>query len=180
MAFSLRRSIPLIITLGVLVLLGLFVGRVAFLYTKIQSGELTDSPDFAFTESVTFSPRLQQAIDNPNPDLLTDVDSDDDPALGSEDAVLTIVEFADFGCPYSREASFSIRALATTYGDKIKYVYRDFPIVEIHPEAQMAAEAGGCAEEQNKFWAFHDVLYQNQDDLSRQALRDHARSVGLD
>jgi protein-disulfide isomerase len=109
-----------------------------------------------------------------------DLATDDDPSLGSPDATLTIVEFADFGCPYSREVSYAIRRLASVYENDLRYVYRDFPLEDLHPQALVAAEAGECADAQDRFWAFHDQLYQHQSDLSREALVAYAAGVGLD
>src|SRR4029079_17144765 len=92
---------------------------------------------------------------------------------------VTIVEFADFGCPYSRASSFIMRSLARKYGDQIRYVYRDFPIEELHPGATLAAEAGDCAQEQNKFWEFHDKLYLNQTDLRQERLVQLAQEKNM-
>ena len=178
-----RHLAPLIITLVILGVLSVFIWCVAMVYTGIQSGDIQSSSDINLTsgEAITTSPRLAQIVRSVDPEQAMDVATDDDPSIGNPDAKLTIVEFADFGCPFSREASFSIRALALTYADRIEYIYRDFPITDSHPEAQMAAEAGECAREQDedKFWAYHDTLYQNQDDLARSSLREYARAVGL-
>jgi protein-disulfide isomerase len=173
-----RRLMPLVITGVLLVLAGLFVMRVVVLYNRIQDGQ--GKTPFDEVSELTRSPRLAAAIRSTPEDKVYDVVDEKDPTLGSDKASLTIVEFADFGCPYSRKASFSLRALALAYGEKIRYIYRDFPIAEIHPEAFLAAQAGECANEQNGFWAYHDMLYQNQDDLSRNSLRAYAQAVGLD
>ncbi|KKW44388.1 MAG: DSBA oxidoreductase [Parcubacteria group bacterium GW2011_GWA2_56_7] len=174
---SLRSLVPLALTLAVLAVVGVFVARVLVLYNVVQKEGVL--PSDLGTDSITISPRLAATIARPNPNDVFDVVSDDDPSIGNAEAKLTIVEFADFGCPFSREASFAIRALALTYGDRIRYIYRDFPIPELHPDAQAAAEAGECADDQGKFWAYHDMLFQNQNDLSRPALRQYAASVGL-
>lgn len=181
MKIEMHHLLPLLVTLLVLGGLGAFVWRVVSIYGGIERGEITSSLDLTFQDSLTTSPRLSQIVRQTDPLLAQDVVTEDDPALGNPDATLTIVEFADFGCPFSREASFAIRSLALTYADRIRYIYRDFPITEVHPEAQMAAEAGECAREEgdDKFWAYHDTLYQNQNDLTRPALREYARAVGL-
>jgi len=177
-----RHFLPLVVTLVVLGVIGMFLLRVVRVYNGIQRGETENTFNTNFQNALTTSSRLAQIVESTDPLIVMDVATDDDPSIGEPDAKLTIVEFADFGCPYSREASFSIRALALTYADRIQFIYRDFPITELHPDAQMVAEAGECAREQSdqKFWAYHDILYQNQQDLTRPALREYARSVGLD
>jgi len=176
-----RHFLPLVVTLVVLGLLGLFVSRVVSVYLHFEGGGVQETPNLSFEDALTTSPRLAQIVQSIDPLQARNVTTDDDPSIGNPDAKLTIVEFADFGCPYSRQASFAIRALALTYADRVQYIYRDFPILELHPDAQMASEAGECAREEgdDKFWAYHDTLYQHQDDLSRLALREYARSVGL-
>lgn len=176
-----RRLVPLLVTLLVLGLLGLFVWRILSVYSRVSRGEVAPAITFGFQDALTTSPRLAQLESNSGEVETVDVATDDDPSIGPKEAKLTIVEFADFGCPYSRQASFAIRALALIYSDRIHYVYRDFPLTELHPDAQVAAEAGECARQdgEEKFWAFHDMLYQHQDDLSRESLREYARSVGV-
>ena len=104
----------------------------------------------------------------------------DDPAWGPPGASVTVVEFSDFECPYCREAYPTVRALMRQYGDRVLFQYRDFPISDIHPDAQKAAEAAACAHAQGKFWDYHDLLFQNQEDLSREALTRYALTVNAD
>jgi protein-disulfide isomerase len=115
----------------------------------------------------------------PLSDQSASIVSTDDPALGRTDATLTIVEFADFECPFSREASLTMRELSLKYPERIHYIYRDFPISDTHPLAQKAAEAGECAAEQGQFWQYHDKLYANQSDLSSDRLNEFASELGL-
>jgi protein-disulfide isomerase len=109
--------------------------------------------------------------------------ADDDPVLGNDNAQLTIVEFSDFQCPYCkrfRDQTFD--QLKKQYIDtgKVKLVYRDFPLSSIHPMAQKAAEAGECADEQGKFWEYHDKIYENQQLLSIDSLKQWAKDLSLD
>lgn len=108
--------------------------------------------------------------------------ADDDPALGDPDAKVTLVEFGDFQCP------FCARFFQTTEQDiiekyvktgKARFVYRDFPISAIHSEAQKSAEAAECADEQGKFWPYHNILYQRQNELSPQNYKKWAVELGL-
>lgn len=108
------------------------------------------------------------------------VATSDDPAFGNSEAALTIVAFEDFQCPFCGEMFPVIREMLARYESSIRFIYRDFPNVDLHPEALLAAEAGECADEQEKFWPFHDRLYQNQDQLGRTALIRYAEASGLD
>ena len=101
------------------------------------------------------------------------------PARGPVGAPVTIVVFSDFQCPFCAKANPTIQQVFETYGDKVRLVFRDFPLT-IHPLAEKAAEAGHCAEEQGKFWEMHDRLFANQDHLAVVDLKGHAREIGLD
>jgi protein-disulfide isomerase len=110
-----------------------------------------------------------------------DVSVDDDPALGPEDAPVTIVEFADFQCPYC--ATFNTQTLPqilSNYGDRVRFVYRDFPLTSLHANALKAAEASECADDQGAYWKYHDLLFQNQSALDDASLKGYAASLGLD
>lgn len=104
------------------------------------------------------------------------------PSFGPKDAPLTIVEFADFECPYSGESFPVIRSLLAEYGDRIHFVFRGFPLPTLHEHAVAAAEAAACAAAQgtDKFWAYHDRLFLNQDRLDENSLRIYAVQAGLD
>ena len=104
----------------------------------------------------------------------------DDPYKGGVDARVVIVELSDFQCPYCYQAFPVVGELISTYGDQIKFIFRDFPDSGRHPQAQKAAEAGECAQEQGKFWEMHDKMFINQDDLSLTALKRYAEEIGLD
>lgn len=105
--------------------------------------------------------------------------ANDDPFLGPKTAKVTVVEFSDFQCPFCRQSFPIVRELEATYRNKIRIVYRDFPITQIHQFAFKAAEAGQCANEQGKFWAYHDKLFTNQERLDILSLKEYARQVGL-
>lgn len=103
----------------------------------------------------------------------------DDPFRGDAQAPVTIVEFSDFECPYCREAAPIIARVMDAY-PSLRFQYRDFPIGDAHPHAVQAAEAGACAHQQGKFWAYHDILFANQDRLTRADLGRYAAEIGLD
>jgi len=97
------------------------------------------------------------------PVVVEGVSPDDDPSWGPTDAPVTIIEFSDFQCPYcSRFFSQTYPQIKQQYEGKIRFVYRDFPLASIHPWAETAAEAAGCANDQGKFWEYHDSIFQNQ------------------
>jgi protein-disulfide isomerase len=90
-------------------------------------------------------------------------------SMGSDDAPVTILEFADFQCPACMGFAGTIKPqleLAWVESGQARYVYYDFPLTTIHPHAFLASRAGRCADEQDQFWAYHDVLYRNQSSWS--------------
>lgn len=104
----------------------------------------------------------------------------DDPYKGSVDAKIVIVEFSDFQCPFCLQSFPIVKQVISKYGDQIKFIYRDLPNSSIHPEAQIAAEAGECAHAQGKFWEMHDQIFINQNNLTSDALKGYAQGIGLD
>ncbi len=101
------------------------------------------------------------------------------PARGPTDAKVTIVEFSDFQCPYCGAAYTTVEQLMQQYAGKVKLVFRQFPL-PIHPQAEKAAEASLCAQDQGKFWEFYDLLFKNQKKLDVSDLKTYAASAGLD
>jgi len=102
------------------------------------------------------------------------------PAKGPESAPVTIVEFSDFQCPYCFRANASLKQVEEKYPGKVRLVFRNFPLTQIHPNAAKAAEAASCANDQGKFWQMHDKMFANQSKLSVPELKQHASEVGLD
>lgn len=102
------------------------------------------------------------------------------PTLGPADAPITIIEFADFQCPYCQASVYPVRQLLREYPNQIRFVFRHFPITAVHPLAETLALAGMCAHDQGKFWAMHDALYAEQETVDRARIDAIAQSVGLD
>jgi protein-disulfide isomerase len=103
----------------------------------------------------------------------------DGPAKGPKTAKVTIVEFSDFQCPYCSRGKKVMEEVVAKYGDKVRLVFRDFPL-DFHDKAQKAAEAGQCANDQGKFWAMHDWMFDNQQALDIPALKGAAKTMGMD
>ncbi len=101
------------------------------------------------------------------------------PSRGPDSAPITIVEFSDFQCPFCSRAVKTVDEVLKAYPDKVKLVFRQFPL-DFHKEAPKAAEASLCAQDQNKFWEYHDALFANQQALKVEDLKAHAKKVGLD
>jgi protein-disulfide isomerase len=112
-------------------------------------------------------------------DLAVPVDAERDHVRGPEDAPVTLVEYGDFECPYCGQAEGVIRELLADFGD-LRYVWRHLPLNDVHPRAQLAAEAAEAAAVQGAFWAMHDLLLDNQDALGPRELVGHAEALGLD
>lgn len=116
------------------------------------------------------------------------VDADDWRTLGSSDAAVTLIEYSDFQCPYcGRYARETFPQILETYvlTGKIRYVFKNFPLTSIHPQAEKAAEAAECAGEQGKYWEMHEALFNNQQQWSGQAsavqtFKQFATDLGLD
>ncbi len=105
------------------------------------------------------------------------------PSLGREDAPVTMVEFSDYQCPFCKRHFLTVLPIIKKeYIDtgKIRYVFRDFPIASLHPQAKKGHEAAYCAREQNKYWEMHDTLFENSKDFSVPALKRYAQGIGLD
>jgi protein-disulfide isomerase len=102
------------------------------------------------------------------------------PARGPADAAVTIVEFSDFHCPFCRSVQPTLNALLEKYPADVRLVYRHLPLDDIHPSARRAAEASWCADEQGRFWPFHDRLYASGPDASDGTLARLAKEAGLD
>jgi protein-disulfide isomerase len=100
------------------------------------------------------------------------------PAKGPENAPVTIVEFSDFQCPFCSRLIPTLDQVTAKYGDKVRVVFRQFPLA-MHAQAQKAAEASLCANDQGKFWEMHDAMFKNQQQLAVDALKAQATQLGL-
>lgn len=102
------------------------------------------------------------------------------PAKGPENAPVTLIEFSDYQCPFCKRVEPTVEALLAKYGASIRFVYRHMPLDGLHPRARAAAIAAVCAENQGKFWEYHDLLFANQQALADADLEKYATQLGLD
>jgi protein-disulfide isomerase len=107
------------------------------------------------------------------------VSADDDPSKGGKDAKVTVIEFTDYQCPFCSKVRPTVKQLIADYGDKVRYVLRDFPL-EFHPAAKKAAEAAQCAGDQDKYWEYSELLWNNQKSLETPDLKRYAGELKLD
>jgi Na+/H+ antiporter NhaA len=113
-------------------------------------------------------------------DLSEDVDPDRDHIRGPDDAPVTLVEYGDFQCSYCGQAEQVIRELLSAKGSDVRYVWRHLPLNDVHPDAQLAAEASEAAAAQGAFWELHDILLNHQDALTLDHLAEYAEELALD
>ena len=99
---------------------------------------------------------------------------------GNPEGEVTLVEYGDFECPYCGQAHPIVTELLQRMGAEIRFVFRHFPLSQMHPHAQLAAEAAEAAAAQGKFWEMHDTLYENQQSLDPQSLVAYAADLDLD
>ena len=112
--------------------------------------------------------------------LTMPVSEDRDHIQGPADAAVTLVQYGDYECPYCGAAYPIIKEVQARMADRLRFVFRNFPITTSHPHAEQAAEAAEAAASQDKFWPMHDLLYENQKRLRDQDLRAYAEKLGLD
>lgn len=102
-----------------------------------------------------------------------------DHVQGNKDAPLTLLEYGDFECPHCGHAHPIVKALQERFGDQLKFVYRHFPLAQMHPNAESAAETSEFAGVHKKFWEMHDLLFENQEQLGSPLYKELAKTLGL-
>jgi protein-disulfide isomerase len=103
-----------------------------------------------------------------------------DHAQGPPDAPVTLVEYGDYECPYCGKAYPVVKEIQQRMGDRLRFVFRNFPLNTLHEHAGVAAQAAEAAAAQGKFWEMHDILYEHQDELADADLRQYALKIGLE
>ena len=146
---------------------------------RVKSGLENMQKDLANLRSLVAS---RQAPSAPRADTPVTVGVANNPMLGTPEAPLTLIEFSDYQCPFCRRfADTTLPVLKRDYIEtgKLRYVFRDFPLDRLHPQARKVAEAAHCAGDQGKYWAMHDLLFQQQQGLQVDRLKGYARQLGL-
>ena len=105
---------------------------------------------------------------------------DGDHVRGSREAPVVLVEYGDYECPYCGRAYWVVKRLLADLGDSLAFVFRNFPVIDVHPRADSVAEALEAAAAQGRFWEMHDWFYEHQHELEGLDLERHARAMGLD
>lgn len=132
-----------------------------------------------FLESLRSQAKVVVYLQAP-PVFRAEVAAEGAPFKGAKTAPVVIVKFEDFHCPFCKQVQATLEQLLARYSEQVKLVHRDFPIDQLHPQARKAHEAARCANDQGKFWAYHDQLYANAPKASPEDLKAYAQEVGLD
>ena len=159
-------------------------------------GPTTKTCQMVTTQTASFPPARCQEMSQHVPEIIEDlkkmeaanqplsaelqlaIAANTAPGFGPEAAPVKVVEFSDFECPFCSRAATAVHQLKEKYGEKVRFVFRQFPL-PMHSHAHGAAQAALAASAQGKFWEYHDVLFQNQQSLDRAALEGHAKTAGL-
>lgn len=171
-----NKIVPVLVVL--LIVASFFIGS---LYTKVSFLEKNGGSAAANAGAVAGAAQ-PPADAGPPEGTPVDVDVKDAPMLGNKDAKVAIVEFTDYQCPFCGQLfTNAFPQIKKDYIDtgKVAYFVRDFPLFQIHPQAQKAGEAASCAKDQNKFWEYHDKLFANQSALQLADLKKYAVDLGL-
>jgi protein-disulfide isomerase len=132
-----------------------------------------------YFETLRADARITTYLKSP-PVYRTEVQTSGAPFKGAENAAVKIVKFEDFDCPFCKTVQPTLAELLKKYDGKVRLVHKDLPLVAIHPQAPLAAEAARCAGDQGKFWHYHDILYSKAPKLAPADLKAYAKEVGLD
>jgi len=160
-------------------------GQITGLTVAIDSIEVTGGGDSGDSGAVVVPPKNDGDSGNDTPPVppptadVGELVDDDDAVRGPEDAKITIVEFSDFECPFCGRAIPVVEQVMEEYEGDVKLIFKDFPL-SFHQNAQKAAEAAECAGEQDQYYEYHDVLFDNQTALSISDLKQYAADLGLD
>lgn len=156
-----------------------FIDEVKNKVVEMQKTAYVNAAKEAFIRQLRAQSRIEIFLERPRLISLDLTPDDDEPWLGSKDAPITIQVFIDFQCPYCKTAISTLKDLLAKKKENIRIVARDFPLPS-HPDAAMAARAAACADDQDCYWEYHDLLFDNQQKLDVTSLRGYAAALGLD
>ena len=168
--FGIVAGVLALCTIGFFILLGIV----------LKGGGLTAAAGSGTQIAANNQPPTAPNQPDPNAAAvnLPAVDEKQDHIRGSKNAKVTLVEYSDFECPFCSRFYPTVKQVQQEYGDKVRFVYRHFPL-SFHPQAQPAAEASECASEQGKFWEFHDGIFENQERIGDALYKELAGKAGL-
>lgn len=170
-------GIVLILSVTLFLVFGAWFSWLVFVNLRqIRSGQLKPLTDFS--TKFTVDKATGKRVPNVKPDLSQQLIRSDSAYHGDANAQITIVEFGDFECPYTQQEFPFIRPFIESHPE-VKFVFRNFPLTDIHSFAFRTAEAAQCSNDQGKYWAFTDQVFLNQSDLSDAALSRYAKIVGM-
>jgi len=165
---KIKKSTYYTIVILAIMLLGMATFFGGYFIANLESSESitkSDLEDFISKIEITANSKQQSGSATSEPQGILSISKDDDPIKGNPDAPVTIIEFSDFQCPFcSRFFDQTLPQIQKEYIDtgKVNFVYRDFPIDNLHPNARPAHIAAECADEEGKFWEYHDLLFERQ------------------
>lgn len=131
-------------------------------------------------DAIASRPAAPAAPSQPDPNKVYDIAVGDSPVKGPADARVTLVEFADFQCPFCSSANTLVHQVLEAFPKDVKFVYKEFPLTQIHPNALPASKAAQAAKLQGKYWEMHDKLFDNAKTLDGESLKKYAQEIGLD
>jgi protein-disulfide isomerase len=171
---------PVLAVLGILVL----VQSAAIVLTLFKMSEIEEALPALAQQQQSAAQEAQENVDKPGAQKApTHVETEGFPEKGPKDAPVVIVEFTDFECSFCKAVQPTLKQVLEKYDGKVRHVFRNYPIGAIHAGAVNAAMAGLCANEQNKFWEYHDQLFAKANDsgsLTKEVLKGTAAELGLD
>lgn len=165
------RTLLMLILFSIVILFIFFIFKVFYYASAIKKGDYS-----VFNGEIVDIKQLS----TPGQVNRSQLETPDDPYSGPLDAKVTVVQFGDYSCPFTKQNYAVVNKVRDLYKDKVKFIFRDFPITAIHPYALIGAEAAGCAQEQGAFWLYHDLLFARQDMYTtKEELIGYADEIGL-
>lgn len=163
------------IFLAALALLVLFIIYLTFAslssLMRINKGDIFDPNSGSWTSYKEFQANQKE---------VSEVLTEDDPFLGTDEPLVYIVAYESFACPFCQSDQADLKKMLAKFGPVVRFVFKDFPTESLHPNVFDAHLAAGCAQDQGKFWEYHDVLFANQGEFSKASLKAYAVELGLD
>lgn len=163
-------KIALVVGAVILVILLYFLFRVAVGYYHAQKGQI-------YNEELGIWLTEEAYIENQK--KIADLMTDDDPWLGADNPIINVIVFESFACPFCHEDQSNLKQMMEKFGPLVRLTVKDFPTEAIHPGVFEAHLAAACAQEQDAYWPYHDLLFENQSELDKKNLKLHAANLGL-